>query len=470
MKLRGLAIIAVVGAIVAPRMAAQETLAGRWRGAILVLGAKLDIAVVFTDADMGLSATIDIPQQGAMGLALTSVSYESPRVHFELSAGPGLAVFDGELKGDSIAGSFTQAGVEGTFWLERGEPVAEVVEPEEPLPYLEEEVRFTSGDVTLAGTLTLPEGDGAFPAVVLLTGSGPQNRDEELFGFKPFRIIADHLTREGIAVLRYDDRGVGGSSGSVREATSDDFAGDALQAVAFLRERPEIDSRAIGLLGHSEGAIVAALAAARSADVAFIVLLAGTAVSGEEILLAQAELIARAGGATEEQIAQNAALQRRIFEAVRNDTGWDEVEREIARQVRASVDRLPEEQRRQIANVDTLVATTVRGELDRVRTRWFKFFLDYDPAEALRRIRVPLLAIFAENDLQVPPALNREPLERALQAAGNADYTIEMIPGANHLFQMSETGSPAEYATLGKKFAPGLLETITGWIKERWGG
>lgn len=463
------ATISALGAGVAGRTVAQKPLDGRWQGAILVLGSRLDIAVVFATGDTGLSATIDIPAQGAIGLALTDVSFDPPTVHFELPAGPGLAVFDGELEGDSIAGSFTQAGVEGTFWLERGQPVAEVVEPVEPPPYVEQEVRFTNGDVTLAGTLTLPEGKGPFPAVVLLTGSGAQNRDEEIFGFKPFRIIADHLTRAGVAVLRYDDRGVGGSSGSVREATSNDFAGDALQAAEFLGTRPEIDSRAIGLLGHSEGAIVAALAAARSRAVAFVVLLAGTAVSGEEILLAQGELIARAGGATEEQIAENAALQRRIFQAVRSDSGWEEVEREIAAQVRAGIERLPEEQRRQIANIDTLVATSVRGELDRVRTRWFKFFLDYDPAEALSQIRVPVLAVFAENDLQVPPALNGEPMERALVAAGNGDYTIEIIPGANHLFLASETGNPAEYPTLEKRFVPGLLEMVTQWITERWG-
>lgn len=462
------ALLAAARATTATDASAQQPIDGYWQGAILVLGSQLDISVGFETTEEGLSATIDIPVQGAMGLALTAVSFDPPRIHFELPAGPGLAVFDGELQGDSIGGSFTQAGVTGTFWLERGEQAAQAVEPAEPVPYLEEEVRFRNGDVTLAGTLTLPQTGGPHPAVALITGSGPQNRDEELFGFKPFRIIADHLTRSGVAVLRYDDRGVGGSSGNVRESTSDDFAGDALAAVRLLGERPEIDPQAIGLVGHSEGATVAALAASRSSDVAFIVLLAGTAVSGEATLLAQAELIARVSGATEEDIEANAALQRTIFEALRTDSGWEAVERDIAAQMRASIERMPIERRQEITDVETLVATRVRQQLDAVRTPWFRFFLDYDPATALAQVRVPVLAIFAEHDLQVPPAVNRGPMERALEAAGNPDYTISVIPGANHLFQASATGNPSEYPTLERAFVPEVLETVTDWITERW--
>ncbi len=473
MKMRALvhfAMLVGVGTVAVPEVAAQERIDGRWQGAILVMGTQLGIAVGFEKTDQGFSATIDIPMQGAMGLALTAVSFDPPRVHFELPAGPGLAVFDGELQGDSIAGEFTQAGGQGTFWLTRGEVEPEQPEPSEPVPYLEEEVQFHNGDVTLAGTLTLPETGGPHPAVVLITGSGPQNRDEELFGFKPFRIIADHLTRNGVAVLRCDDRGVGGSTGNVQQATSDDFAEDALAAVNLLVQRADIDASAIGLLGHSEGAIVAAIAASRSPDVAFIVLLAGTAVSGGEILFAQSRLIMRANGATEEEIETNSGIQRGIFRAVRTDQGWEAVERDLDAQIRASVERMPVEQRQQIVDVDSLVAYRVQQQLQAVRTPWFRFFLDYNPAPALRQVQVPVLAIFAENDLQVPPAVNREPMKQALQAGGNPDYTVMVIPGANHLFQASETGNPSEYPNLEKAFVPELLEVVTAWLAERWGG
>jgi pimeloyl-ACP methyl ester carboxylesterase len=464
-----LAVLATVGhPLTCRELAGQSSIEGRWHGAILILGTELGILVGFENTEQGLSATIDIPVQGAMGLALTAVSFDSPMVHFELPAGPGLAVFDGELEGDSIGGPFTQAGVQGTFWLRRGEPEPEA--PEEPVPYLEEEVRFANGDVTLAGTLTLPEDGGPHPAVVLLTGSGPQNRDEELFGFKPFRIIADHLTRNGIAVLRYDDRGVGGSRGNVQLSTSADFAGDALAGVELLGKRPDIDPQAIGLVGHSEGAIVAAIAASYSPDVAFIVMLAGTAVSGEQTLYTQAELIMRANGATDEQVAENAALQRMIFQAMRTGKGWDAVEQTLDEQVRASIDELPASRRQEIANVDSLVALRVQQQISAVRTPWFRAFIDHNPARELEQVRVPVLAIFGETDLQVPPSLNRVPMQQALEAAGNTDYTITVIPRANHLFLESETGRPSEYATLEKVFVPGLLETVTVWITERSGG
>ena len=264
---------------------AQGGVIGSWDGAIIIMGSNLGISVVFETGGEGVDGRIDIPQQGAAGLALTNLRYQHPSVYFELPAGQGTAVFDGEMSGDSIGGSFTQAGYSGTFSLSRSDaPLEEPTEEEQPPPYVEEEVTFRNGDISLAGTLTLPPSGAPFPAVVMITGSGAQNRDEELFGFKPFRIIADHFTRRGIAVLRYDDRGVGGSNGNVSESTSEDFAADVLAAVGFLQAREDIAGNRIGLVGHSEGGIVAPLVAANSDAVAFIILIAGTPVTGEEIL------------------------------------------------------------------------------------------------------------------------------------------------------------------------------------------
>ena len=470
MKARHLMAATVAGLLSLPLAGpgyAQESVEGSWTGAILVLGGELGMSVHFTRSDSALIATMDIPQQGAAKLALRNVRVEPPKVHFELLGGPGLAVFDGELQGDSISGSFEQSGVNGTFWLRPAAAAAAELEPAAPPPYREEEVGFANGDVTLAGTLTVPEGPGPHPAVVLITGSGPQNRDEEIFGFKPFRLIADHLTRNGIAVLRYDDRGVGGSSGSVQTATSDDFANDALAAVALLQARPDIGRDAVGLLGHSEGALVAPIASGRSKDVAFLVLLAGTAVPGDRILLAQGQLILKANGGTPEQLERQRRLQEEIFAAIRADTGWEAVRHEIETQIRESIDALPPEQRDRISDLDTFVQTRAQQQILGVQSPWFRFFLDFDPVAALRRVTVPVLAVFGETDLQVPPTLNVGPMNDALAAAGNRDYTVRVLPGMNHLFQASETGNPSEYASLKKEFAPGFLELLSNWIQER---
>ena len=315
------AALLAVGMLAAGHLQGQSPPSGRWDGAILVLGGELGMSVEFTTGDSGLSATMDIPQQSAKGLPLRQVRYEAPSVHFELLGGPGLAVFDGQLQGDSITGSFTQSGVTGTFYLRPAGTARSTAPPppSEPVPYVEEEVTFANGDVTLAGTLTIPEGDGPFPAAVLITGSGAQNRDEEIFGLRPFRWIADYLTRHGIAVLRYDDRGVGGSSGTIQTATSEDFARDALAGVGLLATRGDILPHAIGLIGHSEGGIVAPIASVQSPSVAFIVLLAGTAVTGEQILFAQADLILRANGATAEQLRVQREVQEMLFHAVRTN-------------------------------------------------------------------------------------------------------------------------------------------------------
>jgi len=467
----------IIGAMVVNTIAAatilpqQQSIDGAWNGSLTVGPQTLRIAVRFTTGETGLRATIDIPQQGATGLQLQNVSYNDLRLYMELPAGPALAVFDGRQVGDSIGGAFTQSGLSGTFFLKRSSQAAAVAEeppePREPLPYAEEEVTFHNAAITLAGTLTLPESGAPHPAVVMITGSGPQNRDEELFGFRPFRTIADHLTRNGIAVLRYDDRGVGGSTGSVSEATTEDFARDVLAAVDFLKNRSDIDPERIGLIGHSEGGIVAPLAASMSDDVAFMVLVAGTSVSGAQILMEQGALIMRASGATEADIEQKIAFQKRTFEAIRSGDGWDELAADLEMQLRESIAEMPDSQRNVITDVDTFINTQVQAQLTALQTPWFRYFLDYDPAATLRRIDTPILALFGELDLQVPPAQNRGPLEQALRDGSHPDYTVRVLPRANHLFITATTGSPTEYATLEKEFVPEFLPLVTEWILER---
>lgn len=439
---------------------------GRWEGAISIVGQRLGI-VVHLETNAGvLEAFIDIPQQAASGLPLGNVRHEGDRLHMELVAGPGLAVFDGEVEGDTIAGQFTQSGLQGTFELARAaEPPAAQPQPE-PAPYREEPVTFSSGDVRLAGTLTLPEGEPPHRAVVLIGGSGPQDRDSNVFGFPLFATLADRLARAGIAVLRYDDRGVGGSSGSTMQSTTEDFAADVAAALETLAARGDIDGDRIGLLGISEGGLVAPLVAVRHpGKVALVVLMAAPALDGQAILEAQAAALARAQGAGEEDIEKNLAIQRSIFAAVRGEKSWDQVDREMDETIRAALAAAPESQRAAITDEDALVRAQIEAQLGMARTPWFRFFLDYDPAVTLRALKAtPVLALYGERDLQVPAEMNRKAMAEALRLAGNPGVEIRVVPGANHLFQAAKTGSAREYATLPKEFAPGVVEAIAGFI------
>jgi len=421
----------------------------------------LDIRVEFQTRQGVLGAAIDIPQQGAAGLELAGVKFDGSRLDFELAAVG--AVFEGELQPDeTISGEMRQSGMSGTFLLERADPNPVVSPTPESVPYQEVEVTFANGDVKFAGTLTLPPGGGPHPAVILITGSGPQDRDETIFGFKIFRVIADHLTRHGIAVLRYDDRGVGGSTGDVNQATIEDFAGDVLSALDLLQNRSDINSTQIGLLGHSEGGIVAPLAATLSDGVAFLVLMAGTALPGDVILVEQLKLILRAGGATDDHINQQVQLQEQIIATMRTGEGWDLVERII----REELDGMSGEERAAIADADEFADTVVRQRLQVAQTPWFRYFVDHDPRLALGQVQVPVLGVFGELDLQVPAILNQEALVLTLEQANHREYTTVIMPGANHLFQKAVTGSPTEYAQLDREFLPGFLDLITNWILE----
>jgi len=452
---------------------AQSPLAGRWDGGISIMSSQLAIAVAITPDGTAYKGTIDIPQQNAVGLPLKTVTVDGAKVHMELAAGPGLAVFDGELKGDVISGKFEQAGIAGTFELKRSTTPAvaapAALAPEPPPPYKVEEVKYPSGAVTLAGTLTIPPSNGPHPAVVLITGSGAQNRDEEIFGFKVFRVIADHLTRNGIAVLRVDDRGVGGSTGNTSQSTTADFADDVLAGVRMLQARPDIDGKRIGLMGHSEGGLVAPIVAARAPDVAFIVMMSGPGLTGEKILSSQAELIGRAAGRTDDDLKRNRAIQLKLFDAVRTGTGWDEAEAMIRTEIKTSLDAMTDAQRKAVGDAEKLAATQVAGQMAMVKAPWFKYFLDLDPAVALAKVRCPTLVLFGEHDLQVEAGPNRAAVEDVFRKSGFTKYRIDVFPRANHLYQDSPTGSVAEYASLKKEFVPGFLGTVTSWITEQVG-
>jgi pimeloyl-ACP methyl ester carboxylesterase len=462
------AFFAILGA-----QATQEALTGPWEGAISVMGQELKIIVHFEEKDAVLKGTIDIPMQMAAGLPLSNMKREGDKVHFELVAGPGLATFDGVLSQGHVQGDFMQAGIKGSFSITKGtaKPQAEsaVKEKTEPPPYKEEEVSLLNGEIKLAGTLTVPEGKGPFPAVIMITGSGTQNRDEEIFGFKLFRIIADHLTRRGIAVLRCDDRGLG-SQGVPGRYTSLDFSGDVVAQAAYLRGRAEIAPDQIGLFGHSEGGIIAPMAAQnRDSNFAFMVLMAGTAVSGKEVLLEQIGLLAKADGATAAEVAEAVASQKKAFALMDSPEGGKEIEKFIADEARKGLDKMTPEQRKAVADPEAYVKSITAAQMISFNSPWFRYFLAYDPAPALAAVKCPVLALFGEKDMQVSAKQNLPIMEQAFKKGGTADVTFKVFPGANHLFQAARTGSSSEYANLEKVFVPGFLETISSWILEKSG-
>jgi len=446
--------LALVGSLCLAQTPAP-TVAGSWEGALEVGAVKLRIGVtILAQADGSLSATMDSPDQGAYGLPLSDVVFADGVLKFALRRANG--AFEGRL--DATAGAITGTWTQGMpmpLVLKRVDKPTRLSRPQEPkppFPYRSEHVTITNapGRATLAGTLTIPDGTGPFPAVVLISGSGQQNRDEEIFGHKPFLVLADHLSRRGIAVLRYDDRGVGQSKGDVASATSEDFAADAWAVWQALRARPEIDAKRVGLIGHSEGGLIAPMLAAAHHEIAFIVLVGGPGVTGEQILLKQAELIATAMGAPPAAVAANAAIQRQVFAILKEETS----QARIAERIGA----IPVGSKEASAALVTQSASA-----------WMRFFVLYDPAPALSKVRCPVLAIGAERDLQVAPDQNLPAIEAALKAGGNADVTTTLLPGLNHLLQPAKTGLPAEYAQIETTVAPAALDTITTWIREQTG-
>jgi len=447
----------------------QNKIDGTYKGAIAVAGMNLDMTVTFKTEGDSIKGTVDM--QGVKDLPLSEIKFNPPLLSFVIPNPNEInnANFEGTVYTDSISGIFKQAIYTGKFFLK---PVSEIPqtdsEPKTVLPYKEEEVTFTNGNESFSGTLTIPFKEGKHPALVMITGSGPQDRNEEILGFKIFGIIADHLTRNGIAVLRYDDRNVGKSKGTdVSKSTTADFADDVIKAVEFLKTRSDINPQQIGLFGHSEGGIVAPLAASVTNEIAFIVLMAGTSVNGEDIIIEQSRLIMIANGEADSNITSSLAFSKKIMDAVIKNEDLTELKKELKEEFIKSYDDLSEDMKKSITNKEEYADSRVEGTIQAFSSPWMKFFLDYNPAPALERVKCPVLALFGELDLQVPPAQNETLMKEALIKGGNKDFTIKLIPKANHLFQEATNGSPKEYGDLKKEFAPGFLETITSWLLER---
>ena len=444
----------------------KKDIEGIWEGSLDVNGSKLRVVFHISRAEDGsLTATLDSPDQGATGIPVSKVTFEGGKLVVNVDVA--MAMFEGQANGDlsSIDGNWKQRGMTFPLKLERVKEAPKMSRPQEPkkpYPYKEEEVTIENkvGGVELAGTLTIPKGKPPFPAVVLITGSGPEDRDETVFGHKPFLVLADYLTRRGVAVLRVDDRGVGGSSGDLWSSTSRDFAGDVEAEVRYLMGRKEIDAERIGLIGHSEGGIIAPMVAVDMKNIAFIVLMAGPGVPGDSILYHQSALIAKAEGASEEEIAKNRLLQEKAFAIVEGTTDDAAAREKLEALFAGEYGHLDKDQRSAAPDSARLIEAQTR----RILNPWFRYFLTYDPAETLRKVKCPVLAIGGEKDLQVPADENLEAIREALKAGGNGDFIVKKLPGLNHLFQTAETGDVSEYSKIEETISPVALKLIGDWI------
>lgn len=336
-----------------------------------------------------------------------------------------------------------------------------------PLPYDADDVAFENDDITLAGTLTLPPSPGPHPAVILVSGSGPQDRDLTLgpnIPIRPFALLADGLTQAGIAVLRYDDRGVAQSTGDFSTASIPDFAADTEAAIRYLQSRPEIDSEQIGLLGHSEGGMIAAMLGADSEDVAFLVTLAGPGVSGLDVLLLQNRLIFEAEGAAPEEIERQLAFVEAIADPeILGDA--EAIEALAYPHILWQLERLPPEQLAQLGDLELFAAENARQLAQDYSAGWFQSFVEYDPADDWSRTTIPVLAIYGELDMQVDAEQNAPAVRAALEAADNEHFEVVRLGDANHLFQAAETGALTEYAILGAQFTPELMPLLISWLQ-----
>jgi pimeloyl-ACP methyl ester carboxylesterase len=445
---------------------AKKGVEGNWEGSLDVAGQKLRLAFHITKAKDGtFSATMDSIDQGAKGIAIKKTTVEDGKLKFDL---PNLgAEYEGKIDEEKseIAGDWKQSGMSFSLTLKRvtkTEKAKRPQEPQKPYPYDEQEVSYENkkAGVKLAGTLTLPRSGAPFPAVLLITGSGPQDRNETIFEHKPFLVLADFLTRRGVAVLRVDDRGVGGSTGNTMQSTTADFVDDVLTGVEYLKGRKEIDPAKIGLIGHSEGGIIAPWAASRSSDVAFIVLLAGTGLPGEEIMYSQARAGLEKGGASEKHLAFERQLQSRLFALVRAEKDNAVVQKKSGEIFDEELAKVDDAARKDLSNAKATLTAQTRA----LTSPWFRFFLAYDPRPALRKVKCPVLALNGEKDFQVVPKANLPAIEAALREGKNKDFTTKELPKLNHLFQTCTTGLLTEYGTIEETLAPVALEIIGDWI------
>jgi alpha-beta hydrolase superfamily lysophospholipase len=462
-------LLLLVAIILTTSLSAQNTinkniLPGSWLGKISTNG--IDLRLVFNlklnDKD-SLVATADSPDQGAKNIPLGRVILKDEKL--TIQAPTLLGEYNGTITGDStIEGMWTQRGASFTANLKKLKTALTVNRPQEPkppFPYTSEDVAFTNDkfNIKLGGTLTIPAGTGPFKAVILITGSGPQNRNEELMGHKPFLVIADYLSRDGIAVLRYDDRGVASSQGNYSEATSADLATDVEAAFYYLKNNPKISLKEIGLMGHSEGGLIAPIVAATNQGIAFIVSLAGPGVTGQQIIIRQSQEIGRLSGENEVQIKEATETNKKLYAVLRKEKDNKKAEIKILALYKEILEK------KKTSKEDTEKAVNqLKATFSAPTYTWFRYFIMTDPATFWKKVKCPVLAMNGEKDLQVAANENLPAIEKTLKSAGNNSVKTVKLPGLNHLFQHCKTGLPTEYSEIEETFSPEALKIIADWI------
>ncbi|WP_304043660.1 S9 family peptidase [Ignavibacterium album] len=445
-----------------------KDLNGSWSGRLkLPNGIQLTIVFNINYSDEKYSATLDSPDQGVKGIPCGEVKVISDSISIDVPAIVGN--YSGKINPEAktISGLWNQAGSSFELNLEYSKEFVGPKRPQEPkppFPYNSEDVKFFNekDSITLAGTFTYPKEDGKFPAVVLITGSGAQNRDEEIFNHKPFLVISDFLTKNGYAVLRFDDRGVGESEGNHSIATTFDFAEDVRAAIKYLKARNEVDNNKIGLIGHSEGAMIASIVASESDDVAFIILMAGPGLPGDSILYLQTELIYRAEGQSEEQIHEILDELREVYSILKSDIDESEMKEILKSKYQQRFDKMSDEEKQRFGDLNTYMEMEIRI----ATSPWFRAFLKFDPRPILEKVKCPVLAVIGEKDLQVPPKENLPAIEDALKRGGNKNFNVTELPNLNHLFQTSQFGTISEYGIIEETMSPPALETMLNWLNE----
>ena len=436
----------------------RESIEGIWQGTLKYPGLELRIAFRFSVMPDGkLQASMMRPDESEIEIPVSRIVLEGSDLQLEIA--PVNGSFEGQyqVKEGIIEGQWKQGQRSQPLILKRVSEIVKPARPQTPIPpypYNEEDVTFVNreANIELAGTLTWPKEEHPCPAVILIPGVGAHDRDYFILGHRPFLVLSDYLTRRGIAVLRFDERGVGASKGDRSQATSEDYARDVIAGIDFLKERKEINPHLIGLIGHSEGGTIASLAAARSPDVAYIVMMGSPGLPGVEYNYQYEESMGRALGLSEEAIAAKRAFQERVLNVVLHEKDYAVAEEKLRRIYQESDPRMSDMQEKAVVK--------------RLLSPWFRFSVAHDPGDTLRTVKCPVLAITGEKDVHVPPAGNIEAIRHALETGGNRDYTVEELPGLNHFFQTAETGAPLEYGKIEETISPIVLELVGVWILE----
>lgn len=428
----------------------NSAITGSWKGDIRMDHLQLHLVFFIEQNEDGYSSSMDSPDQLQSGIPIEETQFDSLSGQLQLRSLNLMMTYSGILHHDTITGTFMQAGKKSPLTLVRQKRPQD---PGKPYPYHSEEVRFDNKEagISLAGTFTYPETGEKFPAVVLITGSGAQNRDEELLDHRPFLVLSDYLTRNGIAVLRYDDRGVYESEGDFIHSDIYDFASDAMAGFDYLKSRRETDPDKIGIIGHSEGGTISFMLAGEHPEIAFIVSMAGGAVPGDTLLVAQRYAISKSIGLSDKAIMENERLVAGLDSIARRHSFAT-----ILQDADSLVEELIPVKQRKNSPVRKFYASQLTG----IASPPLRSFLDYDPLDALKKIECSVLALYGEKDLQVPAGLN----SARLHSLNKPNFTVRIYPELNHIFQHAKTGHPSEYSSIEETIAPEVLEDIVRWI------